>query len=65
MNRAIDRLNTIEQAGVIREISKHIANRTVKRHNNSILTAIDSGVLSGSSGNTLTAPLTVIEVEPI
>jgi hypothetical protein len=45
MNRAVDRLNTIEQAGVIREISKHIANRTIKRHNNSILTAANSGVL--------------------
>jgi hypothetical protein len=57
MDRAVNRLNTIEVAGVIREISKHIANRTVKRHNNSILTAINSGVLSGASGNTLTGTL--------
>jgi hypothetical protein len=49
-----DRLNTIEMAGVIREISKHIANRTIKRHNTQILTAINSGVLSG---NTLTGTL--------
>ena len=51
MNRAIDRLNTIEQAGVIREISKHVANRTIKRHNNSILTSANSGVLSANTLN--------------
>jgi hypothetical protein len=32
MDRAVNRLNSIEIAGVIREISKHIANRTIKRY---------------------------------
>jgi hypothetical protein len=49
LNRAVNRLNTVQQAGVIREISKHIANRTVKRHNNKILTTANSGVLTANS----------------
>ena len=49
LNRAVKRLNTIQQAGVIREISKHIANRTVKRHNTQILTTANSGVLTANN----------------
>jgi hypothetical protein len=49
LNRADKRLNTIQQAGVIREISKHIANRTVKRHNTKILTTANSGTLAANS----------------
>jgi hypothetical protein len=49
LNRAVKRLNTIQQAGVIREISKHIANRTVKRHNTQILTAANSGILTANN----------------
>jgi hypothetical protein len=73
MDRAVNRLNSIEIAGVIREISKHIANRTVKRHNTQILTAMNSpkeivpfdNTWSFSGSNRFKSPLTVIEVEPI
>jgi hypothetical protein len=46
---SLKRHNLPQQAGVIREISKHIANRTVKRHNNKILTTANSGVLTANS----------------
>jgi hypothetical protein len=37
-DRAVSRLDNIDQAGVIGKISKHIANRVVKVHNTKILT---------------------------
>ena len=49
LDRSVNRLNTIEQAGVIREISKHVANRTVKSHNTKILTTANSGILAANN----------------
>jgi hypothetical protein len=48
-DRAVSRLDNIDQAGVIGKISKHIANRVVKVHNTKILTAANSGILAANN----------------